>query len=186
MYELAGDILNFALGAFLESLPSAGTQFGNRRFGAFLTLVFGDTVQVMDGYEDGIAVAVVEFEHLLQLAVDSCGDQSAEASDTMVAVYDVVAGLELVDLLERQHGFAAPSILAGERHAVVALEYLMVGVAGALCVVVYPAGMQRTVDGYESYRLLAAALGFGIEDGLQTVGLFLLVREDVDAVSRVV
>ena len=145
----------------------------------------------MDAHEYGIAVAIDELNHLLRLAVHAGRDESAEASDAMVGMYHVVAYLQLVELLQGHQRLASSSVVRRQCHAVVTLEYLMVGVAGYLPPVVNPAAMQRVVNGREQCRLVAfdirqtlvVVLRYSRHDCCQTVGLLLVVGEDIYRVA---
>ena len=119
----------------------------------------------------------------------------------MVAVNDVVAYAQLVDLAQRDNRLASPCVLARHLHAVVALENLVVGVAADLQPMVHKSLMQRRIDGNKSYSVsgLTVALrrsysgavfqSFGrsafkrFEYRLKPVELLLLLGQDVYRVS---
>ena len=113
-------------------------------------------MQVMDAHEDGVSVAIGETNHLLRLAVDSRGYQTAKLTDSVVAVYHIIAQPQLVNLLKREHSLAATSILRTQTHTMVALENLMVRVATNLCLVVHESCVQRLRDRREVHRLAVA------------------------------
>ena len=95
------------------------------------------------------SVAVVEFDHLLRLAVDGCSDESSELSDAVIGVHDVISYLQLVYLPQGDDSFSSACVLAGHGHAVVTLEDLMVGIAANLQSPVHKSLVQRGVDAGE-------------------------------------
>ena len=98
--QVAGDIFYFRLGAFLHLLPRSRAelaQFG--WFSAVLAFVLGQLMEGMDADEYDIVVLIDQLDGFLHLAVHFRADQSAELSDTVVDMHDVVAGRELVQLL---------------------------------------------------------------------------------------
>ena len=103
----------------------------------------------MNRHIDVRSVAVVEFDHLMRLAVDGGRHQSAELGYSVVGMYDVVAYPELVDLAQSDDGFAATSVLTRKRDTVITLENLMVGVAADLQPLVHKPFVQRAVDADE-------------------------------------
>ena len=177
--EVTRYIFHLVLRPFLEPFPCARAQTRYRRFAAFTPFVLADTMQVMNRDEHVRPVAVDEFDHLLRLAVHGRCDQSAELGNTVVAMYHVIAYLQLVYLTQSDDGFSAPCVLAGHRHAVVTLENLMVSIAANLQLMVHKSFMQRRVDSLESERLFVLRL----EDSLQAIELFLLLGQYIDFVS---
>ena len=109
----------------------------------------------MDGNEHVGAVAVIEFDHLLRFAVHRGCHQPAELSDTMIAMHDVVAYLQLVDLAEGDDRLSASRVLTRHRHAVVALKNLMIGVAADLQSLIHKPFVQGGLNADEGYWLLA-------------------------------
>ena len=132
-------------------------------------------------YRDEHAVPVAEhqLDHLLRLAVHGRGNQSAETRYTVVAVYHIVAYLQLVDLLEGDDSLAAAGVLARECHAVETLEDLVVGIAAYLQPFVHKTRMQRPVHCRKAYRITRNIF----KDSRQTVGLLLLVGKDIEFVA---
>ena len=176
--EVARDVLHLIFGALLESFPSTASQPCDGRFRALTTFVLAYSVQVMNADEDICAVAVVEFNHLLWLAVHRHCHETSELRDAMVGVYDVVAYLQLVYLAQRDDGLSASCVLAGHRHAVETLENLMVRVAANLQPLVHKPFMQGRI--YSDKRD-AGFLGF--KDRFQAIELLLLLGEDIDFVA---
>ena len=150
--QVARNLLDFVLRALFEPLPCTRTKAGDGRFRTLAAFVLGDTVQVVDGHKHVRTVAVVQFDHLLRLAVHRRGDESAELGDTVVGVDHVIAYLQLVDLAQGNDRFAAPCVLARQLHAVVPLEDLVVGVAADFQLPVHKPLMERCVDTGKSYR----------------------------------
>ena len=144
--QVARDVLHLVLGALFQPFPSAAAEPCYRRFRTLTTFVLADAVQVMDADEHVRPVAVVELDHLLRLAVHRRGDESSELGDAVVGMHDVIAYLQLVDLAQGDDGFAAARVLAGQRHAVEALEDLMIGVAADLQSPIHEPLVQRCVD----------------------------------------
>ena len=80
-------------------------------------------------------------------------NQSAELTDAVVDVDDVVAYLKLLYLLERQGYLAAAGTVALEVVLMETVEDLMVGKHAELQVVVGKALVQRLFDGGEDGRV---------------------------------
>ena len=114
----------------------------------------------------------------MRFAVHGGCYQSPEAGDTMVAVYHIVAYAQLIDFFQRDDGFAAPCIFAGECHAVETLEYLVVGVAAYFQTLVHKSCVQGLVHCHKPDWLA----GYILKDGSQAVGLFFLVGKDIQFV----
>lgn len=91
-----------------------------------LVLVLRDAVQRVDVYQQHVVVAVDELDRLVHLAVLDRPRQSPEAADAVVDVHDVIAYFQRVEFLNRQA--FAPVQLAPDTVALVAVEYLVVGV----------------------------------------------------------
>ena len=86
-------------------------------------------MEVVDAHKNGISTFVGEFDGLLRTTVEISGHQSGKLSYTVIHVYYVVTHLQLVDFFEGDDGFASACVLRTEAHAVVAFEYLVIGVA---------------------------------------------------------
>ena len=127
--------------------------------------------------KDGVAVAVGELDGLLPTAVEVRRYQSGKLPYTVVRMYHVVAYLELINLFECDDGFASACVLRAQCDAMIAFEYLMIGIATYLRSMVHKSRVQCLVDGHEAYLRL-----FVLEDGAQAVGLFDLVGEDIDLI----
>ena len=89
----------------------------------------------------------------------------------MIHVYYVVTHLQLVDLFEGDDGFASACVLRTEAHAVVTLEYLVIGVAAYFRTAVNKSLVQRMVNGHKLNTWF-----FVIKDGFEAVCLLDLVR----------
>ena len=81
----------------------------------------------MDADENDIVVLVDQLDGFLHLAVHFRADEAAELADTVVDMHDVVAGRELVQLLQREGEFSAPGLVALQVELVEAVEQLVVG-----------------------------------------------------------
>ena len=127
--QIPRDILYLVLRSLFESFPCTASKSCYRGFRTLTTLVFADAVQVMDAHKHVRPVAVDQFDHLLRFTVHRCRHQPAKLGNTMVAMYDVVAYLQLVDLPQRDNSFSAPRVLTRHRHTVVTLKDLMIRVA---------------------------------------------------------
>ncbi len=101
-YEIAGDILEFLLGALLDAVPCAGTELVDLRLYALLATILGELVERMYRNEYRIASGIHELYHLLHVASDLCAEQSGEAPHTMIHVHYVVARLNGAKFLQRQ------------------------------------------------------------------------------------
>ena len=96
--QIACDVLHLVLRPLLESFPLSATKSCDRRFGTLTAFVLTDAVQVMDAHKHIRTVAVIEFDHLLRFTVNRRRDESTELRNTVIAVHDVIAYLQLVDL----------------------------------------------------------------------------------------
>ena len=155
--EVARDVLDLVFRPFFQPFPRTTTEFGYRRRRAFAAFVLRDTMQVMDAHENSVSVTIGEANHLLRLTVDGSSNQTAELTDSVVAMYHIITQPQLVNLLKREHSFAATSILGTQTHTMVALENLMVRVATDLCFVVHESCVQRLRDRSEMHRLAVVA-----------------------------
>ncbi len=92
-----------------------------------------DEVEVFDGDEQLVAVAVVELDELPALALDLDPLQAAEDADAVVGVDDIIAGLEVLELGEEgaARGPADDDLLLGEDVLFREEVELLLGVAEA-------------------------------------------------------
>ena len=178
-YEVAGDVLNLFLGAFLEPFPRARAEVAELRRGAFVALIFAELVEGVDGDEHGVVVLEGELDDFLHLAARAGNAyQSDEAPDAVVDVYDEVARLELHQLFERERHLGVAGVVGAEVVFVETVEDLVVGEEGEA---------QRLVD-----KSLVKSLFHGLErvgidffkDAFEAVGLLLAVGQDKDAAAR--
>ena len=124
--EVDGQLLDTLLGALLELVPRAGAdavQGGGR---ALFAHILADFVERVDAHIEDGAVLVHQSDGLLHLAVHLCLDQPFVDADAVVDVHHIVAGLQVVDLLQRE-GLALLVAVADD-HTLVLLEELVVGV----------------------------------------------------------
>ena len=180
--QVTSDVFYFIFRPLFESFPLTATESCYRRFAAFASFVFADAVQVMNTNEYIRSVAVVEFDHLLRLTVHRRRDETSELRNTMIAVYDVVTYLQLVDLAQGDDRFAASCVFATHHHAVETLEDLMVGIAANLQSLVHKPFMQGAVYPNKQSTIFTIKRSVIIpiiersaHDRLQSVQLFLLL-----------
>ena len=100
----------------------------------------------MDTHKHVRAVAVDQFDHLLRFTVHRCRHQPAELSDTVIAMHDIIADLQLIDLPQRDNSLTPSRVLTRHRHTVVPLKNLMVGVATYLQPLIHKSLMQRRLN----------------------------------------
>ena len=81
-------------------------------------------MQAVDADEHKVIVLIIELYHLLGLAVDRCLDETPEPAYAMVDVDDIVADLDLVELLDGERELTAPGLVGAERIIVEAVEDL--------------------------------------------------------------
>ena len=151
-YQVARYLFHLVLRPLFQPFPLSASQTRYRRFASFTSFVLADAVKIVNRDKNTSAIAIVQTNHLLRATVDRRHDQTAETCNTVVGMYHVVTYTQLVNLTQGDDGFAATGILRGHRHAVIALEYLMVGVAANLQPVVYKSLMQRRIDTNKSNR----------------------------------
>ena len=99
--------------------------------------------------KNSIATTIGEFDTLLWATIEIGGHQSRKLTNSVVHMYHIITHLQLVDFFECDDGFASSGVLRTECDAVVAFEYLMVGVAANLGSVVHKTCVQGLVDRYE-------------------------------------
>ena len=178
--ELTGDVLNLTLGLGFESVPSVGSKGAQTRFGAVLGAVFGNLVERVDADVKRVAVVVCDAQHLLLLAVQLDGHQSLEASDAMVDMGDIVAGLQVVEVLEGD-GLLGAEVVS-QVIAMVTLEDLVIGVAAHLVIMIDEACMDGDELSLEVTMQLIVMLDV-IQDGLDAVQLLGTLRIEDDLVA---
>ena len=169
-YQVAGYVLEFALGALLELVPRAGAEFVDFWWHTLLAAIFGQLVQGVYRHEDDVIVGIDELDHLLCAAVDIGAQQSGKPAHAVVDVHYVVARLDGTQLFERKREFARAGTVALECVFVETVKYLMVGKHTHL----QPFVAEPFVEGrrHRGKRDVVAAVG---EDGFQTFNLFLAV-----------
>ena len=99
-YQVARNILQLALGAFLHLVPRSGAELVEAWLYAFLPAVFCEFVERMYRHEYLVVVQVGELYHLLHLAVDIGAHQASEFSHSVVDVYYIVAHFNLRQLFQ--------------------------------------------------------------------------------------
>ena len=99
--QLTCDVFDLALGLVLQSVPSAAAEGAELGLGAVLAAVFGDAVERVDAHVKQVAIVVYQADGLLLFAIVVNGLQTVEASDAVVDVRDIVAGLQLVEVFQR-------------------------------------------------------------------------------------
>ena len=176
--QVAGDVLELALGARLHLVPGAAAQLAQPRFHALLSAVLGELVQGVYRDKDDVAVEIHQLYHLLHGAVDLGAHQAAKLAYAVVFVHDVVAHLDRVELLKGEGQLAAAGAVALEAVLVEAVKDLMVGEYTQLQVVVDKALVQGLVDGGELDVVVAV-----VEDGAQALDLLGRVAQDHDFVA---
>ena len=140
---------------------------------------------------DDVVVVVGDLDHLLEPAVGlRHADESSEATDAVVDVYDVVADLELLEFLQREGHLAGACALAAEVVLVEAVEDLVVGEEAHLQGVVDESCVECPGDGGEAHSSLRLPLAWMLreccfEDDFQAVGLLGRVGQHVESVAFV-
>ena len=98
-------------------------------------------MQTVYRHEQHVIVPVYKLYGLLHLAVDTVLDQTAETSDTVIDMDDVVSLLKRVDIVHSKS--LAPLNSSLQSYAPIAVKYLMVGIKTYLTVVVYESLLYR-------------------------------------------
>ncbi len=169
-YEVAGDVLEFALCALLHAVPRSGAYPVHLWRHTLLATVFGKLVQRVYAHEDDVVVGIHEFYHLLRAASHIGAQQTGEAPYAVVHVHNEVAWLYLPEFLERKSHAPAARAVAFEGVFVEAVEYLMVGEHTHACGMVHEPLVQRAFHGSESD--VVASVG---KNGTQALELPLVV-----------
>lgn len=134
-------------------------------------------MQRVDVYQQHVVVAVDELDRLVHLAVLDRPRQSPEAADAVVDVHDVIAYFQRVEFLNRQ-AFASVQ-LAPDTVALVAVEYLVVGVETVFRRMVDEPRVQCQRNGVEDDVLLSDR----VEDVRQPLDLSLVVGEQTGRIA---
>ena len=124
--EVTRNVLDFFLGPVLQLLPRPGAQFVEAGRLAVLSLILGYLVEGVDGDEHDVVVLVHQLHHLLGGVAVGDAHQACEAAHAVVGMYHVVAGRELVQLLQRQGNLTATGFVALEVVLMEAVEELVV------------------------------------------------------------
>ena len=175
--QLAGDVLDGLFRVELHALPCPRAELVYFRRLAVLVLVLRDAVQRVDVYQQHVVVAVDELDRLVHLAVLDRPRQSPEAADAVVDVHDVIAYFQRVEFLNRQ-AFASVQ-LAPDTVALVAVEYLVVGVETVFRRMVDEPRVQCQRNGVEDDVLLSDR----VEDVRQPLDLSLVVGEQTGRIA---
>ena len=176
--EVAGDVLDFGLCLLLDAFPSTGAQLINTRRFTLLALVFRNLVQRVDGHEHHIVVLINQLDDLLRGVSVRQAHQARKLTDAMVDVYHIVPRLELTEFLQRKGYLATTCAVASEAIFMEAVEDLMIGEEAAPQGVVGKALVQGLV-----HISKGDAVSPFLEDVLQSLGLLLAIRTDVEGVS---
>lgn len=133
---------------------------------------------------DCVVIAVDDFYHLLHDVSLWHSDESAEASDAMVDVDNVVADFELLKFFECQCYFAVACFVVFEVVLVEAVEDLVVGEKGSFSVVVDESFVDGVVYGGEK-DVVDLCVSHFLKDVFQSLYLFFAVCKDTDVVACV-
>ena len=177
--EVAGDVLDLLFGFLLEELPGVAAEAVESGLAAFLADVAADFVESVDGDVEGVAAFVDEPDDLLLVSVVVDFFESGEASNAVVDMGDVVAGLEFEELLEGE-GLAVLAEVA-DGVFVVSFEDFVVGVEEQVLVVVDEAVAELEVESCE----LEVGVGL-VEDFVEAPLLLLAADADGELVAAVV
>ncbi len=127
LYQVAGYIFNLGLGAVLQFLPRTGSQLVETGSFAFFAFVFGNLVQRVDGDKHNIFVLIDNLHHLLRGVTVGDTYQSGKTPHTVVGMHHIVAGGELVQLLQAQSHLATAGFIAFQVVFMETVEKLVVG-----------------------------------------------------------
>ena len=94
-------------------------------------------MQVVNTNKYGITSAVSQFDTFLTSAVEVRCHQPCEPTYAVVGMYHIITYLQLIDFFESDDGFASSGILRTKADAVVAFEYLMIGIAAYFCTFIH-------------------------------------------------
>ena len=125
-YQLAGDILNLLLGAFLLFFPGRASELVHDRRFAVFAAVARNLVQAVDAYVQQITVFVFDAHHFLCYAVHFHALQATKASDTMVDMRHIIARLQVPEF-PQGHGCIGTVALTGTRPVVFIEEFVLSG-----------------------------------------------------------
>ena len=177
LYKVAGDILELVLGLLFQAVPGAGAELVDGRLNPLFAAVFRELVKGVDGDEDAVVVLVDELDHLLCRAVDLGTQEAAELSDSVVDMDDIVPCLYGGKFLEREGQFSGAGAVALEGIFVETVENLVIGEKAPFRTVVNESFMESSRGRSEGDFFLPL-----LENGMKAHGLFLRVRQEVNAV----
>ena len=180
--QIACNLLHFVFGALFHALPSTRTETRNGGSTAIFTFVLSYAMQVVDTDKDGVVVAIDQFDSFLRTTIEVGGYQTRKLTYSVIHMYHIITYLQLVDLLQCHNRFTATCILRAHGHAVIALKYLMVGIAANLGTTIDKSLMQGAIDSGKGDGSGVLIVSNIFEYGLESVGLLDLLSKNIDAV----
>ena len=100
-YEVAGNVLEFRLRTFLETVPGSGAQTRKPWRLPVAAFVLRKFVKGMNADQHGTSVAIIDFDDFAHLPVrKNFAGKTGELPDAVVDMHHIVSGLELHELLE--------------------------------------------------------------------------------------
>ncbi len=96
--ELLGHFLHGFLRPGFGFFPARGSQLVQRRRTRSDGREFLEKIEVLDGDEQAVLVAVAELQKLARLSVDVHSDEAVEEADPVIGVDDKIARLEVLEL----------------------------------------------------------------------------------------
>ena len=184
--QVAGNILQFLLGALLHALPLACTQMRKAwRIATILRLILRHLIQRMNGHIDGSATVVLYLDHLLIAVTLRHAHQSAKASDAMIDVNHIVTRLKLLDFLQRQCHLTATGLVRTKVIFMETVENLVVSKYAEFAVRIHKTSMEGLLDGLEgnSGNRTSAHRFHLCEDILQSLQLFAAVCQNIELIA---
>ena len=176
--QIAGNVLDFRFGTFLDFLPGSGTQLADAGRFTFLPLVFRNLMQGMNGNEHYIVILIDQFDDFLCSISVRNPHQTGKTSDTVVDMDHIIARLEHIQLLQRKSHLSAAGFVAAKVVFMETVENLMVGKDTAAQGMVNESLVQSMV-----YRFELDAVSPFLKNILQTVGLLHTVRTNEQTVT---
>ena len=93
-------------------------------------------MQVVYANEYRVVVAINQLDSFLHATIEIGGYQSGKLAYSVIHVHHIVAKLQLVEFFQSNDGFAASCVLRTKTYTVIAIKYLVIGIAADFCLII--------------------------------------------------
>ena len=99
-YQITRNVLDFGLGPLFDLFPRTRTEFADTRLFTFLSFIFGNFMQRVNGNKHNVIVLIDQFDDFLRRISIGNPYQPGKFTDTMINMYHIISRLKHVQLLE--------------------------------------------------------------------------------------